>query len=320
MPLLKSTYNAPRLFRNAHLSTIYAATLRKVNFATQERERLELPDSDFLDLDWSFSERKSSRLLILMHGLAGSAQRPYMLGMSKIFTENGWDTAAMNFRSCSGELNRLFRSYNGGATEDLEAVVKHVLEKKKYKEIAIAGFSLGGNLLMKYLGENRELPAEIKAAVAVSTPCDLGASLEELNKSRNFIYSKRFEKNLKDELYQRQLAFPDQIEKQEIANCNSLLAIDELYTSKAHGYKSAQDYYEKCSCLQFLPNIRIPSLIINAENDSFLSANSYPVEIAEKSQHLHLEIPTHGGHVGFIRRNKSYYHEQRTLEFVKSRI
>lgn len=320
MPLLKSTYKAPRLFRNAHLSTIYAATLRRVDFATQQRERLELPDSDFLDLDWSFSEVKTSRLLILMHGLAGNAQRPYMLGMAKIFTEKGWDTAAMNFRSCSGEINRLFRSYNAGATEDLEAVVNHVLEKKKYNEIAIAGFSLGGNLLLKYLGENRHLPEEIKAAVAVSTPCDLGASLEELNKSHNFIYSKRFEKNLKEELYQRQLAFPDQLEKQEIAQCNSLLAIDELYTSKAHGYKTAQEYYEKCSCLQFLPNIRIPSLLINAQNDSFLSTNSYPVEIAENSEQLHLEIPTHGGHVGFIRRNKSYYHEQRALEFIESQV
>lgn len=320
MPVLKSTYEAPGIFRNAHLATIYAATLRRINFRPQQRERLELPDSDFLDLDWSFSEEKTNQLLILMHGLAGNAQRPYMLGMAKTFTENGWDTAAMNFRSCSGEINRLYRSYNAGATEDLEAVIEHILEKDKYSEIAIVGFSLGGNLLLKYLGENDRLPGEVKAAVAVSTPCDLGASLEELNQTRNFLYSKRFERNLKAQLYERQMAFPEELDKKEISSCNSLLAIDELYTSKAHGYENARDYYEKCSCLQFLENIRIPSLLINAENDSFLSRNSYPIEVAKSSEYLHLEIPKYGGHVGFIRRNGIYYHEQRALEFIESQV
>lgn len=318
MPYIKSKYKAKGLFKNAHISTIYAATLRKVNFETQHRERLELEDSDFLDLDWSFSEDKTDRLVIIMHGLAGNAQRPYMLGMAKMFTRHGWDTAAMNFRSCSGEINRLYRSYNAGATEDLESVVSHILAQGKYKNISLAGFSLGGNLLLKYLGEKPKLPKEIKSAVAVSVPCDLGGSLEELNRTGNLLYSKRFEKNLKAQLYQRQVAFPDKLNKSEIAACNSLLAIDELYTSKAHGYKSAAEYYRKCSCLQFLPDIQVPTLLINAQNDSFLSASSYPVETAKRSEHLYLEIPKHGGHVGFVRYKKPYYQEKRALEFIKS--
>ncbi|HSP11120.1 MAG TPA: alpha/beta fold hydrolase [Salegentibacter sp.] len=319
MPLLKSTYTAPRLFRNAHFSTIYASSLRKVAFSTTQRDRIELEDGDFLDLDRSFSsESKSEKIVILLHGLAGNAQRPYMKAMASIFDENGYDTAGMNLRGCSEEMNRLYRSYNAGATEDLKAVIKHVLAGNRYSEIVLVGFSLGGNLMLKYLGETAELPSEIKSAVAVSTPCDLGGSLEEISKARNIIYSKRFIRNLKKELFRRHLAFPEKISKEEIAGCNTLRDIDELYTSRAHGYKNAADYYQKCSSLQFLPSIKIPTLLINAENDSFLSASSYPVEIAENSETLYLEIPTHGGHVGFIQNKTSYYHEERALEFVQS--
>ncbi|MDT0641978.1 alpha/beta fold hydrolase [Zunongwangia sp. F363] len=318
MPVLKSNYKAPLPFRNAHLATIYAATLRKVGMETGRRERLELEDGDFLDLDWCYAENnQTGKLLIATHGLAGNAQRPYMLGIAKTFTEKGYDVALMNFRSCSGEINRLYRSYNAGATEDLAEVIRFCLQKKKYKEIALAGFSLGGNLLLKYLGEVREIPQEIKSAVAVSVPCDLGASLKALNKTSNFIYSKRFQKNLKQQLFERQLLFRREISREEITACNSLLAIDELYTSKAHGYKNAAEYHQKCSCLGFLSNIQIPTLIINAENDTFLSANSYPTEIAKKSDKLYLEIPKHGGHVGFIQKGKYYYHEKRALEFIR---
>ncbi|MDR9455887.1 MAG: alpha/beta fold hydrolase [Salegentibacter sp.] len=319
MPLIKSTYTAPRIFRNPHFSTIYSSTLRKVAFSTSQRDRVELEDGDFLDLDRSFSsEGNHKRLVILLHGLAGNAQRPYMNAMARIFAEAGWDTAAMNFRGCSVEMNRLYRSYNAGATEDLKAVINHILAENRYSEIALVGFSLGGNLMLKYLGETSEIPSEIKSAVAISTPCDLGASLEELSQTRNIIYSKRFVRNLKKELFRRHLAFPEKISKEEIAGCKSLRDIDELYTSRAHGYKNAADYYKKCSSLHFLPNIQIPTLLINAENDSFLSATSYPVEIAKNSKDLHLEIPAHGGHVGFIQNKKTYYHEERALEFVQN--
>ena len=320
MPLIKSTYTAPLLFKNPHIATIYAATLRKVNFKFEKRERLELSDGDFLDLDWSFSQPKSKRLIIAMHGLAGDANRPYMLGIGKIFTENAWDYCGMNFRSCSGEINRLYRSYNAGATEDLEEVLAHILRKNTYKEIALLGFSLGGNLLLKYLGEREQLPQQIKVAVAISTPCDLGASLEALNLPNNKLYTKRFEKNLKDQLFERQLAFPKELEKQQISACNSLLAIDELYTSRAHGYASASEYYQKCSCLQFLPNIKIPTLLLNAKNDTFLTSASFPKKVARESTFLHLEIPKHGGHVGFIQNKKFYYQEERALQFIQNNL
>ncbi|PRX40786.1 YheT family hydrolase [Salegentibacter salegens] len=319
MPITKTKYIATGIFKNAHVSSIFAATLRKVKFSFSAKDRIELSDGDFLDLERSFYSAKNDKIIILLHGLAGNANRPYMLGMAKHFQENGWDIASMNFRSCSGEINRLYRSYHAGATEDLEAVINHLQQEQKYKKIALVGFSLGGNLMLKYLGEQNNIPSEIKSAVAVSTPCDLGASLEELNKTHNFIYSKRFIKNLKKELQFRQTHFPSKISKEEITQCNSLLAIDELYTSRAHGFKDASDYYKKCSCIGFLPEINIPTLLLNAKNDTFLSSNSYPVEVAKNSKFLHLEIPKHGGHVGFFQRKKPYYHEQRALEFITQR-
>jgi len=319
MSIIKTKYKAPGIFKNAHVSSIYAATLRKVSFSFSRKNRIELKDGDFLDLERSFYSAENDKLIILLHGLAGNANRPYMLGMAKHFQENGWDVASMNFRSCSGEINRLYRSYHAGATEDLEAVINHLLQEKKYKEIGLVGFSLGGNLMLKYLGEQNHIPSEIKSAVAISTPCDLGASLEELNRPHNFLYSKRFIKNLKKELQLRQTYFPSEISKEEITQCNSLLAIDELYTSRAHGFKNASHYYKKCSCKSFLPNIKIPTLLLNAQNDTFLSPNSYPVEVAKNSKFLHLEMPKHGGHVGFFQRKKPYYHEQRALEFINQK-
>ncbi|WP_417885380.1 YheT family hydrolase [Zunongwangia sp.] len=316
MPILSSNYQPPFVFKNAHFATIFSATLRKVNFKIARRERLNLQDGDFIDLDWATSQRKSKKLVIAMHGLSGNARRPYMLGIAKTFTENGWDSIGINFRSCSGEINRLYRSYNAGATEDLAEVISHINQTQAYSTIVLIGFSLGGNLLLKYLGETDILPLQIKAAVAVSTPCDLGASLQALDAPKNKLYTKRFEKELKAQLFERQLNFPQKLSKSDISACHSLLAIDELYTSKAHGYKNASDYYKKCSSLQFLPAIKTPTLLINAKNDSFLTEASYPKNIAENSEFLYLETPKYGGHVGFIESNNSCYHEKRALEFV----
>ncbi len=308
------------MFRNYHISTVYASTLRKAP-VVQERERLELTDSDFLDIDWSFTQEKDcKKVLVVMHGLEGSANRPYVTGLAHHFTQNGWDVAAVNFRGCSGELNRKFKSYHAGATGDLDEVIQHILSTGKYNTIALNGFSLGANLMLKYLGEERELPQQIKAAVMVSAPCDLHGSLKKLQETRNIIYSKRFIRKLKTHLFARAEKFPKKITRKEIDACNSLLDIDDLYTSKAHDFADALEYYEVNSSLQFLPNIKIPTLIINAKNDGFLSPSCYPIELAEKSEHLYLEIPEYGGHMGFLQAGALNYNEERALEFIRSMI
>lgn len=316
MPLIKSTYNPPLLFKNGHFSTIYSGLIRKVDGVAQERERILLPDGDFLDLDWSFANRSTDKVVILLHGLEGNAQRAYIVGSAKQFNLNSIDVCAVNFRGCSGETNNTFRSYHSGATEDLIVVVHHILNTKKYNQIFIKGFSLGGNMALKFLGENNDIPNEIKATIAVSVPCNLHSSLKQLLQPKNYLYAKRFKSHLKQKLREKQKLFPNKISDNDIQNVKTLKDFDDIYTSRAHGFKDAIDYYEKCSSLQFLENIKVPTLIINAGNDSFLGPECYPYKEAEKSNALYLETPTSGGHVGFYGSQNITYTEKRVIKFL----
>ena len=316
MPLIKSHYKPSFPFKNGHFSTIYSAKFRPSPHLIQQRERLQLPDGDFMDIDWSFAEKPSQKVAILLHGLEGNAQRTYMKGQAKTLNQNGWDAAAVNFRGCSGEANLSYQSYNAGKTDDLEAVINSILKKDKYSEIALVGFSLGGNLLLKYLGEHESFPKEIKKAVAISTPLSLKGSLESLNEFSNWVYRNSFLINLRKKYKTKMKDFPEKMTTSNYKKITSLLEFDNVYTAPAHGFKDAFDYYEKNSSLQFLPKIQIPVLVLNAENDSFLSSECYPTELASKMKNLFLETPKYGGHVGFHQTNKLYYSEARSLAFL----
>lgn len=318
MPVLESPYRCNYLFQNGHLSTIYAGAVRKVTGVTQHRERISLPDGDFLDLDWSYAPQTGQQLVLLLHGLEGNAQRAYMLGAAKALNQAGFDVCAMNFRGCSGTPNRKYRSYHSGATEDLIAVITHVMGTTNYKDIYLKGFSLGGNLILKYLGEGNAIPTSIKGAVTISVPCQLANSLEALLSSKNMLYAARFKKNLILKLRAKQALFPDLIPPDAFARIRTLKDFDDIYTSKAHGFKDAMDYYAQCSSLQFLPNIQVPTLIINAKNDSFLGAECYPVAQAAHHAKLSLEMPQHGGHVGFYGAKNQTYTECRAVQFFKA--
>jgi len=315
MPVVSSEYNPPFLFKNGHFSTIYSGLVRKVDGVNQERERIELPDGDFLDLDWSFSPKQTNKVIILLHGLEGNAQRPYISGSAKQANSHGYDSCAVNFRSCSGEINRLYRSYHSGATEDLEAVIQHILNLDKYNQLFIKGFSLGGNMSLKYLGEERIVPKEIKAVVAVSVPCSLHSSLVQLLQPKNYLYAKRFKYHLKAKMKEKQQLFPSKISDEDINNVKTLKDFDDIYTSRAHGFKDAMDYYKQCSSLQFLSKIAVPALIINAKNDSFLGPECYPYKVADKNNSLYLEVTNSGGHVGFYDKQNITYTEKRIIKF-----
>lgn len=298
-----------------HYSTIYNNTLRKVNVVYDKRERVELQDGDFLDLDWKFSENKTSKLIITLHGLEGSTSSKYMLGMAKYGSENGYDVLGINFRGCSGEENRLYRAYHAGAIEDLDQIVKFVSSQNKYKEIYIKGFSLGGNLVMFYLGSEIEKPTEIKGAMAVSSPNYLKEACAQQKKYSNTLYAKNFLITMKKKLKQKQLKFPDILSIDEYKKVKTLTDFDNVYTSKAHGFTDAFDYYEKCSSSQVFQNIKIPTLLINAQNDSFLSSKCYPTEIAKQNDYFFFESPLHGGHLGFYDGKEMTYTEKRAFEF-----
>lgn len=315
MPVIESSYKPPFPFKNGFVSTVYSGLVRRVPLK-QQRERITLGDGDFLDLDWSFSDEKTSKLIILLHGLEGNGQRPYMTGTAKLFNKNRVDAVCVNFRGCSGEDNLKFSSYHSGATADLDAVIHHAIQSKNYSEIYLKGISLGANIILKYLGERDNVPMQVKASVAVSVPCYLAGSAKELHTFKNKLYHDRFLKHLVEKLKFKQKRFSELLSEEDLKSIKTLTDFDTIYTAKAHGFKSAEHYYETCSSLQFLPHIKTPTLIINALNDSFLSPECYPVKDAKNNANLFLEMPKYGGHAGFVAKKNVYYNERKALEFL----
>lgn len=315
MPVVHSAYKAPLVFRKGFVSTVYSGLIRSINNVVQQRERIELEDGDFLDLDWSYAAKPSKRVIILLHGMEGHAQRPYVTGVARLCNDRGIDAMAVNFRGCSGEPNRKYYSYHSGATEDLDTVITHAI-LKNYTEIYLYGVSLGANIILKYLGEQRSVPEAVKAGIAISVPCNLQTASDTIHSFKNVLFHDRFRNELVQRLREKQVRFPNEISIETIDAIKTLNDFDEVYTTKAHGFNSVSEYYEQSSSLQFIPNIKVPTLIINALNDSFLSTQCYPVRAANRSSSVFLEMPNHGGHVGFINFGGVYYNEKRTLDFI----
>lgn len=321
MPLIEnSTCSLPQLLKNRHIQSVLPSVLRRVPTMYTNRERIETPDGDFLDIDWV--RNRSYSCVVILHGLEGHARRSYIKGMVRVMRNTGWDCAAVNMRGCSGEPNRLPKSYHQGSSDDLATVVTHV-SKSEYKRIALIGFSLGGNIILKYLGEGLwEIPSSVVAAAAVSTPCDLTGCAEKLSEPSNAFYMKRFLKMLKSKLEEKRKLFPDRIDLDGYEKLYRFKEFDDRYTAPLSGFANAEDYWEKCSSLQFLPNIGIPTLMISAFDDPFLTPSCFPREIAEKHPYLTLEITDNGGHVGFMGYNVhgTYWHELRIREFIQRQI
>lgn len=314
MPAKHNTlYRRPGGFWSGHLETIYPALFRKVSgIRGPERKRIETPDGDFLDLDW-WTEG-SKRLLILQHGLEGSSDRAYILGMAKHFLGNGFDVLAWNFRGCSGEMNRTARYYHSGATDDLDLVVN--VAAAQYQDITLLGFSLGGNLTLKYLGEAAR-DEKIKRAVAISTPLDLDAGSDNLMKLKNRLYERRFLNNLRKKIIEKADAMPNKIDRSLLKKVKTLRDFDEYYTAPLHGFKNAADYYARCSSKFFLKGIQVPTLILNALNDPLLTGESLDPQVVNGLKNIYFETTDHGGHVGFVEKSKAgvYWSEKRALKF-----
>ena len=320
MPLVNSAYSNSGLFRNGHFSTIYSAKIRIKPQLLQERQRITLMDGDFIDLDFSFATKPDKKLAVLLHGLEGNAQRSYIKGQGRYLNDRGWDICGVNYRGCSGEPNLKYYSYNAGKTDDLNEVLKFLHNKFPDHDIVLIGFSLGGNLLLKYLGEYREVTGNIRAGISVSSPLSLKGSLEALSNSNNWVYRTTFLKSLRKKYKGKIRAFNDELQQDQPKTVTSLLDFDNVYTAPAHGFTDAYDYYAKNSSLQFLPGINLPVLILNALNDSFLSEDCYPYEFASNSKNIYLETPKYGGHVGFYKRGLHYYNEERSYEFLNNII
>lgn len=321
MPILpKPDYRPSAWHFNAHMQTILPSLLRKVRFSYEERERLELPDGDFVDLDWKRASPERKKLVIITHGLEGDSRRHYVLGMAQLFTQNGYDALGWNCRSCSGELNRLVRFYHHGDAGDLRLVINHAVVKYGYEEIVLVGFSMGGSLTLRILGEDPDAVApQIKKAIAFSVPCDLLAGVRVLSKPGNKVYANRFLKKLGEKIKEKEKLFPGQISYTDYKKIRHFTEFDNRYTAPLHGFADADDFYARASVKPFLKNIRIPSLLVQALNDPFLSAESIPYDEAAANDFLFLETPEYGGHCGFgLAGSQFSWAEMRALAFALS--
>ncbi|MDX2190541.1 MAG: alpha/beta fold hydrolase [Bacteroidota bacterium] len=316
MPLIKTEYKKPFLFNNGHWQTIipFLVTNPKPNYT---RKRLELPDGDFIDLDFTNANAQNKPLIVILHGLEGSSSSGYIIEIANQMQTLGYESVVFNFRGCSGEINRLFKSYHSGATEDLETVLKFLINMG-YNNIHLLGFSLGGNVLLKYLGESgKNFPNQIKSAVAISVPIMLYSSAIKLAQWDTKIYLNRFLKSMKGKIIQKKHIYPDWFDFRRLMKSSDFESFDDAYTAPSFGFESAKDYYQKSSSFYFLNNIWLPTLLINAENDPFLSKDCFPIEIARTSDFFFFEQTISGGHVGF-NRNKNDYLIRRIASFYHS--
>ena len=312
MPLVPtSSYVPPPGFANPHLQTIWAGRLRRVPGPDYERERIATPDGDFLDLDWS--RTGVERVAVVSHGLEGSTSRAYVRGMAQALNRHGWDALAWNLRGCSGEPNHNLRLYHSGATDDLDAVVQHALGR--YDTVALVGFSLGGNMTLKYLGE-QGADTPVAAAVALSVPVDLAASSVALARWENAVYMHYFLRSLRGKVRAKAAQFPDDIDATGLRSIRDFQGFDDRYTAPLHGFEDAADYWARSSSRPFLSSIRTPTLLVNAADDPFLASDCYPTDEARASDHVWLEVPDHGGHVGFVARGGTYWSEARAAAFL----
>lgn len=304
MPILATpSYTAPFWLPTGNAQTLGPRIFCFIPRLPFVREKLELADGDFLLLDWLYASgdthRPAKKLVILSHGLEGDSRRSYMRAMALALTGRGWDVLSRNFRGCGGEMNRLPILYHSGQIEDIDTVARHAVARG-YTEIALTGFSMGGNQTLKYLAEWREtLPEEITRAAAVSVPGDLTACSMLLAQPRNKIYMVYFLRTLRRKIREKKAMHPELFDLSGLDAMTTFKEFDDAFTAPLHGFADAADYWEKASSLPFLADIAIPTLLINARNDPFLSESCYPRVVAKESAFLHLLMPEQGGHVGF---------------------
>ena len=325
MPVIPSKFpfNSPFWLPEGHTQSIYPALFRHVILPHQPiRERLITEDGDFLDVDWYLNQGDIDKtpLLIISHGLEGGSDRHYVKGLISVMQSEGYNILAWNYRSCSGEINRALRFYHSGATDDLDFIIRQAHDRGA-NQISLAGFSLGGNLTLKWLGEQGENPPHfIRKAVAFSVPLHLSSSSRKLARWENRIYTHRFLQTLIKKVTEKSALYPNDITIGMLANIKSLKDFDDVITGPLHGFKDAEDYYEQNSSFYFLEKIRIPVLIVNAQNDPFLTEECIPFKLAESLDFVYLEAPKYGGHCGFYPKNYQgiTWSEKRAAEWFKN--
>ena len=298
-----SPYSAPRWLPGGHVQTIYAALFLPRAQVAYRRERWETPDGDFIDLDWvdgpSHVTRHSS-LVVLFHGLEGSSRSHYSSALMAALRSQGMRGVAVHFRGCSGEPNRLPRAYHSGDAREIDWILRRLRAQNTDAPLFAVGVSLGGNALLKWLGESGDgaIPV-VSRAVAISAPLDLMAAGEALGQGFSLVYAHNFLKTLKAKSLAKLRRFPGLYDAVAVRESRTLREFDDLVTAPLHGYQNTDDYWTRASSKPGLKNVRVPTLVINARNDPFLPATALPGP-GDVSVMVTLEQPGEGGHVGFV--------------------
>jgi predicted alpha/beta-fold hydrolase len=285
-------------------------------------ERWETPDSDFLRIH-RFSGQEDKPVALLLHGLEGSAQSSYIIGLTKRLSELAWSVIVMEHRSCGGEMNRARRMYHSGETTDLAFVIDTLVQRRPSVPIYIAGFSLGGNQTAKWLGElGDSVSPNVRAAAVVSAPYDLAVSGRRLDRGFHRGYVRHFLRTLIPKAEKKERQYPGCIDMEAVRRSTTFEEFDTHATAALHGFRDAADYYDKVSCGQFLPHIRRPTLLLSAGDDPFNPSSTLPQGVAAQSPFLHPLFPNRGGHVGFIQRANGrrvgYWAEEQIVRFFSA--
>ena len=285
---------------NPHLQTLWGPLWRKTTHLERERERLWLEDGDFLDLDWHGPHSVDAPLVLVLHGLTGSSNSPYVAGIQKALGARGWASVALNWRGCSGEPNRLPRAYHSGDSEEINWILQRLKHDCPQRPLYAAGVSLGGNVLLKWLGERgTEATRLLEGAAAVSAPVDLAACGHHLGRGFNRVYSRHFLSTLKPTAAAMLERFPGLFDARRLRAAATVYDFDDVVTGPVHGFAGAEDYWRRASSKPWLPAIALPTLMLNAQNDPFMPAQALP-RADEVSAQVRLEFPREGGHVGFV--------------------
>ena len=326
MPSPSATFRPAIGLSNPHLQTLWGPLWRKLPELQRNRERLWLADGDFIDLDWHGPHDPTAPLVLILHGLTGSSRSHYVLGLQAQLAEGGQASVAINWRGCSGEPNLLPRAYHSGASDDLTEVIAHLQATRPMAPLQAVGYSLGGNVLLKYLGETGSA-TPLHRAVTVSVPFRLDQCADRIGIGFSRVYQAHFMREMvayvkdKQQLFTLQGATEHLSALQRLGPLTGLRTFwdfDGRFTAPLHGYSDASDYYRRASSRYFLPDIRIPTLLIQAEDDPFVFRHSVP-EAAELSATTTLELHRSGGHVGFVEgapNRPRYYLERRIPQWL----
>lgn len=297
-------FEPPWWLKNAHAQTVWSRYGDRATLPPMELERWDTPDDDFIRVHISEGD-DDKPVAVLLHGLEGSVNSTYLVRLVIRIIALGWTVVAVEHRSCGGEMNRARRIYHSGATEDLDFVVRKLTHERPETDLYIAGYSLGANVTAKWLGENGDdVPAQVKAAAAVSAPYDLLAAEPFIDSGVRRLYVKRFLRDLIPKAIEKERQYPGCVDIEAVRKSRTFREFDRHATAALHGFEDAEDYYAKVACGQFLPQIRRPTLLLSAADDPFNPPGTLPHDMADASPFLHPQFPPNGGHVGFVKKSE----------------